>query len=117
MTAAAGSSVRRVIDERTIEEAGRLLAEAANGPAKVLLFGSHASGEPGPDSDLDFLVIEREVGSRHDEMVRLARVLRPLGVPVDVLVVDERHAEEWATVRGSVIHDALTKGRVLHDRA
>ncbi len=99
-----------------IEEAGRQLAEAAASPARVVLFGSHGRGEASPGSDLDFLVIEREVKSRAREMVRLRGVLPPLGVPVDVLVVTEEYAQKWADVEGTLIHSALSEGRVLAER-
>lgn len=74
-----------MVDEALILEAGRRLAEAAGSRTRVILFGSHARGEAGPDSDLDFLVIERELPSRRAEFVRLRRALRGLGMPVDVI--------------------------------
>jgi predicted nucleotidyltransferase len=94
-----------------IEVAGRTLASAARRPARVLLFGSHARGDAGPDSDLDFLVIERDVPDRHAEMVRLRRQLHSLGVPIDVVVVSEAYAAEWADVKGTMVHAALSEGR------
>lgn len=100
-----------MIPDDVIEAAGQRLAAAARQPARVLLFGSHARGDAGPHSDLDFLVIERDVPNRHAEMVRLARELRSFGVPVDVLVVSEAYAEDWGGVEGTVIHAALTEGR------
>jgi predicted nucleotidyltransferase len=100
-----------MISADVIELAGRRLAAAARQPARVLLFGSHARGEAGPDSDLDFLVIERDVPNRHAEMVRLTRELHWLRVPVDVLVVSEAYAEDWGGVEGTVVHAALTEGR------
>ena len=106
-----------MISQDVIEVAGQRLAAAAKGPVKVVLFGSHARGDAGPDSDLDFLVVERDVGDRHAEMVRLGRELRPLGVPIDVVVVSERYAEDWGGVEGSMVHVALTEGRVLHAAA
>lgn len=96
-----------------IELAGRRLARAVRKPARVVLFGSHARGDAGPDSDLDFLVIVRDLPDRHAEMVRLGRELRTLGVPVDVVVVSEAYAKEWAGVEGSMVHAALTEGREL----
>jgi predicted nucleotidyltransferase len=84
-----------MISGDVIEAAGQRLAAAARQPARVLLFGSHARGDAGPDSDLDFLVIERDVPNRHAEMVRLGREVASLGVPIDVLVVSEEYAEEW----------------------
>ncbi len=100
-----------VVPDDVIEMAGRRLAAAARQPARVLLFGSHARGDAGPDSDLDFLVIERDVPNRHAEMTRLTRELRSFGVPVDVLVVSEAYAEEWGGVQNTVVHAALTEGR------
>jgi predicted nucleotidyltransferase len=105
-----------VVTEDVILEAGRTLARAATSPARVILFGSWARGNAGPESDLDFLVIEEVVGSKVDEMVRLRDALPPLGVPVDVLVVSQAHADDWASVRGTMVHAALSEGRVLVDR-
>lgn len=102
-----------MVTEELIREAGRRLAGAAGPPAKVILFGSHARGEAGPDSDLDFLVIEPKVESRFAEMVRLRRALRGLGVAADVIVVTPEHVEEWGEVRNTMLHAALTEGRVL----
>jgi len=106
--------------EEVIEAAGRTLAEVAADPVKIVLFGSRARGDAGPDSDYDFLVVERVVPnptSRHEEMVRLSRALGPLRVPTDVMVVSERYVEEWGGVRNTVVHAALTEGRVLHAAA
>jgi len=101
-----------MVDEAVIREAGRRLA-AATPRARVILFGSHARGEAGPHSDLDFLVVEPVVEAGGEESVRLRRTLRGLGIAADILVVSEREAEEWRDVRGSVIHAALSEGREL----
>jgi uncharacterized protein len=98
--------------QEIIEAAGKTLAELADEPVKILLFGSHARGEAGPESDYDFMVVEREVKDKHAEMVRLGRALRPLHVPIDVLVVSERYAEEWGGVQNTMVNAALTEGRL-----
>jgi hypothetical protein len=71
------------------------------------------SGEAAPHSDLDFLVVETEVDDDGAEAVRLMRVLRDLRVPTDVIVVSERYAEDWRDVRGTLVHAALSQGRLL----
>lgn len=73
-----------VIPKSTIQKAVELLKDAAN-PVKIILFGSYARGGISENSDLDFLVVEKEVKDRRMEMVRLSDVLRPLRIPVDVL--------------------------------
>ena len=102
-----------VVPADVIEHAGRILADAAASPAKVLVFGSHARGDAGDASDLDFLVIERDVANRAEEMVRLRDALPSLGVPVDVIVVSQEQADKWARVKGTLVRTALDEGRVV----
>ena len=101
-----------MIDPDLIDEGARRIAAAAPG-ARVILFGSHARGEAGADSDVDLLVIEPRVEDQHGEVVRLQRLLAPLRLPADVIVVSEAHAEEWGDVPSTMLHEALREGRVL----
>jgi predicted nucleotidyltransferase len=79
----------------------------------VILFGSHARGDANEGSDLDFLVIEREVEDRVAEEVKLRGALRGFGAPVDVIVMDEALAQRRAKVRGTMVDRALREGRVV----
>jgi uncharacterized protein len=99
--------------EATVERAGRALVEATTPPTKVILFGSRARGDADDRSDYDFLVIEREVPDRFGEMVRLGRILGRLLIPADVVVVSQEHAQKWESVKGTVIHEAMSQGRVV----
>jgi predicted nucleotidyltransferase len=96
-----------------IGRAGRILADAAGSPARVIVFGSHARGDARDGSDLDFLVIERDVANRAVEMARLRDALPPLEVPVDVIVVSEAHVAKWGPVKGTMVHAALGEGRLV----
>jgi predicted nucleotidyltransferase len=102
-----------MITEETIQRAVATLVEAAN-PEQIVLFGSYARGDAKPDSDLDFLVVQRQVTDRAKEMVRLGRALRPLRLPVDVLVVSSDELARYGREPGSVYWWALKEGRVLH---
>ena len=97
----------------TIESAARALVDAAASPARVILFGSRARGDGDDRSDFDFLVIEREVNDRFDEMVRLDRVLGRMLIPADVVVISEQYAQKWVSVKGTMVHEAMTQGRVV----
>ena len=58
------------------------------------MFGSAASGDMTPDSDIDLLVIERDFTNQRHENIRLRSVLRDIDIPVDVFVMTpERFAE------------------------
>jgi len=104
------------VDEATIRGAVDLLLKAAPG-SKVILFGSHARGAADPQSDLDFLVVEPEVRDRFGEMVRLREVLRPLAMPIDILVVSARVFEEWRDTPNTVIYEAAREGKVYEQVA
>ena len=99
-----------MFDETVIAEAARRLSVAAP-QARVILFGSHARGDAGPGSDLDFLVVEPSVDDRIEESVPLRTTVRGLGLFADVVVISEHEAEEWREVHGSLIHSALSEGR------
>jgi predicted nucleotidyltransferase len=105
-------TVRLVIDEAVINEAGRRLREAAP-TARIILFGSSARGDGGRHSDLDFLVVEPEVENVTEESIRLRHALRDLLVPMDIVVVSELDVARWRDVPGTLVHAALADGRVL----
>lgn len=99
--------------EDTIDRAGRALISAASAPAKVILFGSRARGDATDRSDFDFLVVERDVADRFAETARLGQVLGRLLIPADVVVISERYAEKWAPVQGTLVHEAMSQGRIV----
>jgi predicted nucleotidyltransferase len=100
-------------DQTLIEEVSRRLAAAAAPGTRVILFGSHARGDAGRQSNLDFLIVEPKVEHPGEESVRLRRALRGLGVAADVIVVSAQDAAEWQDVQGSLVHAALSEGREL----
>jgi predicted nucleotidyltransferase len=101
-----------VIDRDTVKEAAGILEAAAPGAA-VVLFGSYARGDAQEDSDVDFAVLEPEVHSRHDEMVWLRDALRPLRIPVDLVVVGRKEYEKWADTPGTLWYAVSREGKVV----
>ena len=103
-----------MISSEQIQQAVARLVAAAN-PSKVILFGSYARGDATEDSDLDLMVIERELPNKFEEMVRLRQELRPLRIPLDVLVYSQQYVDEWGQLPGTALYWALREGRVLHE--
>jgi predicted nucleotidyltransferase len=99
-----------------IVEAAQALAATASSPATVILFGSHARGEAGGHSDVEFLVVEDQVSDQIKEYVRLRKAILGLDAAVDILVVGREHAEARRRVPGSVIRAAFTEGKVVVER-
>lgn len=105
-----------MISQKTIQEAVELLRKAAN-PVRIILFGSYARGDMNETSDLDFLIVEKEIKARRMETVRLRDILSPLRIPVDVLVVSEKSYNEWKDALGTVIYEAAIEGKVVYGAA
>jgi predicted nucleotidyltransferase len=86
-------------------------------PEQIVLFGSHAWGEPGEDSDLDLLVIVSDSQERPARRARRAyHCLRGVKAPLDVLVRTRGEVERHRNVRASLVSRALEDGIVLYGR-
>ena len=100
-----------MISESLIQQAIARLLEAAPPGSRVILFGSHARGDADERSDVDLMVIEPEVDSRIEEMIRLNEVLRPLRIAVDLLVASEEHFQYWCDTPNTVYYEAAREGK------
>lgn len=107
------------VDDALLQRMTAALVEAAD-PEQVILFGSRARGEAGPDSDVDLIVVEAEpFGPERDrfaEALRLWRTLDGFRVAVDVLVYSCDEVEYWRDSLNHVLARALREGRVLYER-
>ena len=103
------------LDETLLTEITRRIV-AVSDPQQIILFGSQARGEAGPDSDLDLLVIKDEVASPRAEAARIYRALAGLSTPIDVVVARSDYVRRHRDVIGTVVRPALREGRVLYAR-
>jgi predicted nucleotidyltransferase len=88
---------------------------AAYQPERVYLFGSHARGEAGPDSDYDLmLVVPDSVPPSLARSRRTHEALRGLGTAADVLVWGRNEFERRLHLKASLPSTILREGRLLH---
>jgi len=86
-------------------------------PKRVILFGSHARGEAGPDSDLD-LFIEMETDRQPPERAIAVSALFGLRTwPLDVVVYTPDEVRRLRSVNGTLLSTIESEGIVLHARA
>jgi predicted nucleotidyltransferase len=95
-----------------LQEIVRRIVAAAQ-PEKIILFGSAARGEMGPDSDVDLLVI-KSCRNRRGTAQRIRRKLIGVGVPKDIIVATPEDIERYKDTIGLIYRPALREGRVLY---
>ena len=102
--------------QKKITEMVRRIAERFH-PEKIILFGSHARGTAGPDSDVDLLVVMHVQGSRRQKATEIDLSLADREIPLDLLVVTPEQFDRDRDMIGTVIRPAAHEGKVLYERA
>ena len=100
-------------DPKILEDIVRRVVEAAQ-PERIILFGSAARGEMGPDSDIDLLVIKKGKFNHVDLTTTIYRHLRGTDGAVDVVVVTPEEIELYGDSPYLVYYPALREGKVVY---
>ena len=83
-------------------------------PERVILFGSHARGEGGPDSDVDLLVVMPVEGSRRDKAIEIGVALHDIRIPKDIIVTTPEDFEWRKEIAGTIERPAAMEGKTLY---
>ena len=81
---------------------------------KIILFGSHAYGQPTPESDLDLLVVMQFEGDPLEQAVAMLNQLNVL-MPVDLLVRTPEQIRHRLEMGDSFIRDIIERGKVMYE--
>lgn len=101
-------------DDPVLAEIVRRLV-AAYAPEQIYLFGSHARGEAGPDSDYDIMVVvSDEAAPRYRRGPQPHQILWEIGTAADVLVVRRSYFDSRASLKASLPGTVLREGRLLY---
>ncbi|WHZ27537.1 MAG: hypothetical protein OJF51_002334 [Nitrospira sp.] len=85
-------------------------------PRRIMVFGSYARGEAGPDSDLD-LFIEMDTPHRPpDRAIAISEVfgLRPW--PMDIVVYTPEEVRRLRNINGTLLSVIEKEGKVLYEQ-
>jgi predicted nucleotidyltransferase len=105
-----------MLTENAIYEAAQRIAAAAHGPLKVIVFGSYGRGDADEGTDLDLLVVEREIPDYTQEYLRLHGALDGLGVGVDLLLFSQSEFEKRRDWWTTPVYWTAREGKVLYER-
>lgn len=85
-------------------------------PKKIVLFGSHAYGRPGRDSDVDLLVVMESNKRPVDRAIEVSKSLRFYPISMDILVRTPREVRNRLRMGDYFFEEILKKGKVLYER-
>lgn len=85
-------------------------------PERIVLFGSLARGDAGPDSDIDLLVVFPDAVDGRSTAVALRLAIGDIPAPVDFVVTDLDEIERRGGIAGPALGSALREGRVVYSR-
>ena len=85
-------------------------------PERIILFGSHARGTAGADSDVDLLVVTRSDLTGREQVVEIRKALADLPIAKDIVVVSSQYFERYRDVVGTVVWPAVREGEILYER-
>lgn len=104
---------RKALSKETLQEIIRRVVEVTK-PEKIILFGSAARGEMGPNSDVDLLVVKKGKFDRSRLVGDIYTKLHGVGQAVDVIVVTPKEVERYRDTHCLVIAPALREGREVY---
>ncbi len=103
-----------MVDMGRIEEVSRRIVEAFH-PERIILFGSHAYGQPSEYSDVDLLVIMPFEGKGFRKSLEILKRVRP-DFGIDLLARRPDDSERRYREGDPVIREAFDRGRVLYEQ-
>jgi predicted nucleotidyltransferase len=102
--------LERIIDEMVLRIVERF------DPERIILFGSAARGDAGPDSDVDLLVVMPVEGSRREKAVEIGAAVNDIPVPKDIVVTTPEDFEWRKEIVGTIERPAVREGRLVYAR-
>jgi uncharacterized protein len=105
--------IKKEVNEEKLQEIIRRIVEVAQ-PERIILFGSAARGEMGPNSDVDLLVIKRGEFHQGHLTGEIYMNLHGVGQAVDIILITPEQVEKYGNTHYLVIAPALREGKEIY---
>ena len=83
-------------------------------PEKVILFGSAARGDSGPQSDVDLLIIKKDTPHFGADRIRQLSKMIKRSIPVDFLIYRPDELEKRLIMGDPFLKMIIEEGKVLY---
>ncbi len=81
---------------------------------RIILFGSHARGNAGPDSDVDLLAVMPVERSRREKAIEIRVALHGIRVAKDIIVTTPEDFRWRKEITGTIERPAALEGKTLY---
>ena len=109
------------IEDFTKKVVDHLIKQVKPKPLQIILFGSQARGDAGPNSDIDLMLVFPDFSEDDDGLAEWRSVRRALrevsswrDPAVDTIIASPARIDLYGYEPGWAIHSALQEGRVLY---
>jgi predicted nucleotidyltransferase len=102
-----------------------IVALLSSNPYRIILFGSHANGNPNKNSDIDLMVIldndhvSKTYQERLDKRVYIRNLLLEINqkVPLDILVYSKEELKIMKNHGNQFIDEIERTGKIIYEKA
>lgn len=102
-----------MVDQRKIRRTAQTIAKNFS-PRKIILFGSHAYGKAGKDSDVNLLVILKTARNTLDAAVSIRQAIDH-DFPINIIVRTPKQIQQRLRWGDSFIREIMERGKVLYE--
>ena len=101
--------------QEKIQEMVRRIVERFH-PEKIILFGSYAWGEPGPDSDVDLFIVKETADKPRARRLRVRDILsdRNIRMPIDLIVITPEEIQKRLSIGDVFCKMIVEEGKDLY---
>lgn len=101
------------MNDPLVERVVKQIAELVH-PQKIILFGSRATGQARPDSDLDLLIVYSGKKSKREVKLDVQRLFPARDFSMDLFVLTPEELDKFRHVANTLAREASERGVVCY---